>query len=662
MKLHHALLLLPIVGLVCLSAKANGEPGRPPNVILFLVDDMGWTDGGVFGSEYYETPNIDAFAKQAMRFTNAYAHPLCSPSRASILTGQEESRHGILSAHGHQEPEPWGAQVYQAATPTDEYLLTKSRRYLDPDATTLAEAFLGAGYRTAHMGKWHLGLTQEHWPDQHGFEVTFHSAPDPGPPGSTYFSPHGVHADGKPGAARRVGNIVDGPEGEHIDDRLGTEAIKYITEHKDEPFYLNLWMYDCHGPWEAKQDLIQKFARKESGPDGHTNPVYAAMLKTMDDNFGRVMTALDELGIADNTIVVFFSDNGGNTHSMSASEQKRKMANPKSKTYGYTKIYNDYAGLQYPTKNLGLRDGKGSLYEGGERVPLMVRWPEHIPAGSVSETIVNNIDLYPTLLELTGQAEPENHVIDGKSFAKVLTEGVEATDQTSVSYFPYHGGGISVRDGDWKFIRRYTRKPDSYDGLVELFNLKDDLAESKNLAAEMPEKVAELDQFIKAHFERTGGLPPKLNPDFQPRTTTSVGSRTPTHGLVPKQCELESIDGGIRVIAQGKNPFLGTAQVKLDGPITLRLQARGVDGKSGTGRVQWRTQKQTEFPATGQTVDFEVPESTTWQDITVQVPVEGRSQLLRLYVPATDGLDIRSIRWKAQDGKPVQWDFSTDAR
>ena len=662
MKLHHALLLLPIVGLVCLSAKANGEPGRPPNVILFLVDDMGWTDGGVFGSEYYETPNIDAFAKQAMRFTNAYAHPLCSPSRASILTGQEESRHGILSAHGHQEPEPWGAQAYQAATPTDEYLLTKSRRYLDPDATTLAEAFLGAGYRTAHMGKWHLGLTQEHWPDQHGFEVTFHSAPDPGPPGSTYFSPHGVHADGKPGAARRVGNIVDGPEGEHIDDRLGTEAIKYITEHKDEPLYLNLWMYDCHGPWEAKQDLIQKFTRKESEPDGHTNPVYAAMLKTMDDNFGRVMTALDELGIADNTIVVFFSDNGGNTHSMSASEQKRKMANPKSKTYGYTKIYNDYAGLQYPTKNLGLRDGKGSLYEGGERVPLMVRWPEHIPAGSVSETIVNNIDLYPTLLELTGQAEPENHVIDGKSFAKVLTEGVEATDQTSVSYFPYHGGGISVRDGDWKFIRRYTRKPDSYDGLVELFNLKDDLAESKNLAAEMPEKVAELDQFIKAHFERTGGLPPKLNPDFQPRTTTSVGSRTPTHGLVPKQCELESIDGGIRVIAQGKNPFLGTAQVKLDGPITLRLQARGVDGKSGTGRVQWRTQKQTEFPATGQTVDFEVPESTTWQDITVQVPVEGRSQLLRLYVPATDGLDIRSIRWKAQDGKPVQWDFSTDAR
>lgn len=660
MRLHHALLLLPIVGLACLSSEANDERERPPSIILFLVDDMGWTDGGVFGSDYYETPNIDTFAKQAMRFTNAYAHPLCSPSRASILTGQEESRHGILSAHGHLEPEPWGAQVYQPATSRNEYLLTKSRTYLNPDATTLAEVFLDAGYRTAHMGKWHLGLTQEHWPDQHGFEVTFHSAPDPGPPGSTYFSPHGIHPDGKPGATRRVGNIVDGPEGEHIDDRLGTEAIKYITEHRDEPFYLNLWMYDCHGPWEAKLDLIQKFAKKDSQPDGHTNPVYAAMLKTMDDNFGRVMKALDELGIAEDTIVVFFSDNGGNTHSMGASEQKRKVANPKGKTYGSTKIYNDYAGVQYPTKNLGLRGGKGKLYEGGERVPLMVRWPKHAPAGSVSETIVNNIDLYPTLLELTGQAEPDNHVIDGKSFAKVLTEGEEGTCRTSVSYFPYHGGGISVRDGDWKLIRRYTRRPDSYDGLVELFNLKDDLGESQNLAGEMPDKVAELDKLIEAHFEHTGGLPPKPNPDFQPHLGASTKSGSPTHGLVPKQSRIESIDGAIRVIAQGKNPFLGTAQVKLDGPITLHLQARGVYGKSGTGRVQWRTQEQTEFPATGQTVDFKVPESTTWQDITVQVPVEGRSQLLRLYVPATDGLEIRAIRWTAQGGKRVQWDFSTD--
>lgn len=655
--------LVLIACFASLAAAVNAAPKRPPNIILFLVDDMGWTDGGVFGSDYYETPNIDAFAREGMRFTNAYAHPLCSPSRASIMTGQEESRHGVLSAHGHQEPEPWGPQVYQPATPNNEYLLTKSRRYLDPKATTLAEAFLGAGYRTAHMGKWHLGLTQEHWPDKHGFEVTFHASPDPGPPGSTYFSPHGVHPDGNPSSKHRVGNIVDGPKGEHIDDRLGTEAIKFITENKDKPFYLNLWMYDCHGPWEAKLDYIKEFAKKETNPDGHTNPVYGAMLKTMDDNFGRVMTTLDELGIADNTIVIFFSDNGGNTHSMAAGEQKRSLANPKHRAHNYTKIYNQYAGIQYPTKNLGLREGKGKLYEGGERVPMIVRWPEHIPAGTTSDAIVNNIDLYPTLLELTGQPTPDNHIIDGESFAAVLTKDHAGSGRTTVSYFPYHGGGISVRDGDWKLIQRYTRKPDSYEGLVELFNLKNDPGETTNLADKMPEKVAELSKQVEAHFKHTGGLHPKPNPDYQtPKTKAvpSVKSKVPTHGLVPKQCRIESIDGAIRVIPTGKNPFLGTAQVKQEGPITLRLQARVVDGKIGKGRVQWRTEGQKEFPESGQTVGFELAASgsANWQEITVHVPVEGRSHLLRLHLPAGDGLEIRSIRCEAEDQKPVGWDFS----
>ena len=258
------------------------------------------------------------------------------------------------------------------------------------------------------------------------------------------------------------------------------------------------------------------------------------------------------------------------------------------------------------------------------------------------------------------RAKPDNHVIDGKSFAKVLTEGHEGTGRTSVSYFPYHGGGISVREGDWKLIRHYSRRTGIYEGFFELFNLKEDLGESRNLAGEMPDKVAELSKLIETNFKQTGGLPPKSNPNFQPSAVTPARSKSPTRGLVPKQCRIESIAGAIRVIAQGKNPFLGTAQAKLEGPITLDLRARGVDGKSGKGRVQWRTQAQAKFPATGQTVDFEVPASATWQDITVRVPVEGRSDLLRLYVPASDGLDIRSIRWKGQGAKPVQWDFSTD--
>lgn len=662
MKLHCSnSLLVAIACIAGLAAAAHAAPERPPNIILFLVDDMGWTDGGVFGSDYYETPNIDAFAREGMRFTNAYAHPLCSPSRASILTGQEESRHGILSAHGHLEPEPWGPQVYQPATPRDEYLLTKSRRYLDPEATTLAEAFLGAGYRTAHLGKWHLGLTQEHWPEKHGFEVTFHAAPDPGPPGSTYFSPHGVHPDGKPSSNHRVGNIVDGPEGEHIDDRLGTEAIKFITANKDKPFYLNLWMYDCHGPWEAKLDDIKEFAEKETHPNGHTNPVYAAMLKTMDDNFGRVMTALNELGIADDTIVIFYSDNGGNTHSLGAAEQKRNLASPKHRAHDYTKIYNEYAGIQYPTKNLGLREGKGKLYEGGERVPMIIRWPGQIPAGTTSDAIVNNIDLYPTLLELTGQPTPDDHIIDGESFATVLTDEDAGSGRTTVSYFPYHGGGISVRVGDWKLIQRYTRKPDSYDGLVELFNLKDDLGETNNLASAMPEKVAEFSKLIEAHFKKTGGLPPKQNPDFQTQAAAPGKSADPSRGLVPKHSEISLNEGALRVTPTGKMPFLGTAQVKSQGPLTLHLRARSTDGTGSAGRIQWKESHQTDFPETAQFVSYEIPEGEKWHDIRVDVPVAKECALLRIHLPGGKAMEIQSIRWTAKGSTVREWDFAESA-
>ena len=280
-----------------LCSTTSAEAQRP-NIILFLVDDMGWTDCGAYGSQYYETPNVDRLAAGSMRFTQAYAHPLCSPSRASILTGQEEARHGITSAHGHLEPEPWGPQVYQEnPSPNQPFLLPKSRRYLDPEAVTLAEALKGAGYRTAHLGKWHLGLTQPHWPEAHGFETTFHCAPDPGPPGSTYFSPHGVYPDGHPTGKRRVGNVTDGPEGEHIADRLAQEAIRFMTAHKDEPFFLNLWTYPVHGPWEAKEEDILYFKRKRDPSGRHTNPVMGAMLKSMDDSLGQVLKALDDLDL-----------------------------------------------------------------------------------------------------------------------------------------------------------------------------------------------------------------------------------------------------------------------------------------------------------------------------------------------------------------------------
>jgi len=657
-------ILFIMLGVPCLAGAKE-----KPNIILFMADDMGWTDCGAYGSQYYETPNIDKLAAQAMRFTSAYAHPLCSPSRASIMTGQEESRHGVMSAHGHLEPEPPGPQVFQENPPrTQRFLLPKSKRYLDPDTVTLAEALRDAGYRTAHMGKWHLGLTQPHWPEAHGFETTFHAAPDPGPPGSTYFSPHNVHPDGHPSGQYRVGNITDGPEGEHIADRLADEAIKFITEHKDEPFFLNLWQYSVHGPWEAKEEYVKAFLKKKDPTGRHGNPVMAAMLKSLDDSLGRVMKALDDLNLSDNTIVIFYSDNGGNIHSWaSAAEQDRYLKNEKHNLFHMVKAYREYAGLQPPTNNTPLRLGKSFLYEGGVRVPLMVRWPKKIPAGSASNAIINNIDLYPTLLDLAGVPLPQNHVIDGLSFAPVLMEGKAFRRDTSFTWFPYHDAGISVRKGDWKLIRRFKENPKYYEGLVELYNLKEDLGETNNLAKQMPEKVAELGRLIDQHFAETGGLYPKPNPAFDAQSAAraqgrakgrSTTPRGPTAGLVPKQCKIVPIKGAVRVLPQGKLPFLGTAQIKLKGPLTLHLRARSVSGDGGTCRIQWRTVGQSEFSQNGQSVRFELPAGKDWQEVNVTVPVKGETQLVRIYLPGAKAVEIQSIRWSADGRRGVTWDFS----
>ncbi|MHC4994710.1 MAG: sulfatase [Planctomycetota bacterium] len=633
-----------------------------PNIVIFLVDDMGWTDCGAYGSQYYETPNTDRLATLSMRFTDAYAHPLCSPSRASILTGQEESRHGIMSAHGHLPPDPPGPQVYQSAASNQRFLLPKSKQFLDPDTISLAEVLRDAGYRTAHMGKWHLGLTKPYRPEAHGFETTFHAAPDPGPPGGTYFSPHNVQPDGNPTGTSPVGNIVDGPPGEHISDRLAEEAIKFITLHKNEPFFLNLWQYSVHGPWEAKEEYIKRFAAKKDPKGRHGNPVMGAMLKSMDDSLGRVLQALDDLNLANNTIFVFFSDNGGNFHSWATeAEQNNYLKNEKHRLHHMVKTYKTYAGLQTPTNNAPLREGKGKLYEGGVRVPLMVRWPGKIPAGSTSDAIINNIDLYPTLLELAGVPLPKRHPVDGLSFAPVLLKGQPFTRDTSFSWFPYHNAGIAVRKGDWKLIRRFKENPRYYEGLVELYNLKDDLGETTNLATKMPDKVAELGQLIDRHFAQTGGLYPKPNPNYEPRSSTPRAStpRGPTVGLVPKLCEITPIDGAIRVQPQGKKPFIGTAQVKLYGTITLRLRARGVNGRGGTGRIQWKNRDQDEFPQTGQSAPFELPTGDGWHDIEVTAPNSGVTQLVRIHLPDGQPLEIQSIRWGAEGKRGASWDFSS---
>jgi arylsulfatase A-like enzyme len=291
-------LLVAATLLNCLCAVSTTAAERRPNVILFLVDDMGWMDCGAYGSKYYPTPHMDRFAGRALRFTDAYAQPLCSPTRASLLTGKYSARHGITSATGHLPPQPPGFKFLPDSAPANRPLLSpESKNYLEPSEFTLAEALRAAGYRTAHIGKWHLGLTQPHWPEQQGFDVAFHCHPDPGPPGN-YFSPYGVKPDGEPRGQQRVGTITDGPPGEYIVDRLAAEAVKFIEANRDRPFFLNLWQYGVHGPWGHKSNYTQQFAGKTDPRGKQGNPIMASMLKSVDESFGRILDTLDRLQLA----------------------------------------------------------------------------------------------------------------------------------------------------------------------------------------------------------------------------------------------------------------------------------------------------------------------------------------------------------------------------
>ena len=498
----------PLVLLSAVFAIASAAaPARKPNVLLFLVDDMGWVDCGAYGSRYYETPHMDAFAKRAMRFTDAYATPLCSPTRATLLSGQYTARHGTTTASGHQPPQPPGYTFLADSAPASQrMLLPESKNYLDPAQHTLAETLRDAGWRTAHVGKWHLGLTEPYWPEKHGFDHAVHAHPDPGPP--SYFSPYGF---------RDHQSYKDGPPGEYITDRLTDEAIKFIEGSADKPFYLQLWHHGVHGPWGHKEDYTKQFASKKDPSGRQANPIMASMLKSVDESFGRVLQALERLKLADNTIVIFFSDNGGNVHS-NMPEDKRSEKTAGKIAQERLKDWRKWAGDLPPTNNTPLRDGKGTLYEGGVRVPLMWSWAGHIKPGTTSAEVVGAVDFYPTVLEMVGVGRPKQQKLDGTSYASVLTAGAKLGPRGYFNYFPHGNGGkapgVTVRAGDFKLIRWFetnARAPQKY----ELYNLREDIGESKDLAATMPAKVKELDAMIDAFLQDTNATYPRPNPAYR---------------------------------------------------------------------------------------------------------------------------------------------------
>ncbi len=613
-----------------------------PNVILFLADDMGWMDCGAYGSQYYETPNIDRFAKRAMRFTNAYSQPLCSPTRASLMTGQYSARHKITSATGHQPPQAEGhAFLPETAPPSAPMLLPESKNYLEPSQITLAETLKSAGYRTAHIGKWHLGLTQPHWPEQQGFDVAFHCHPDPGPPGN-YFSPYGVSAEGNAGGKNKVGTITDGPAGEYIVDRQSAEAVKFIAGSKGGPFFLNLWCYGVHGPWGHQEEYTKTFMSKKDPSGRQGNPIMASMLKSVDECFGRILDELDKQGISDNTIIIFTSDNGGNTHSNITTEGK-KSANAD---------WQKWAGTQPPTMNTPLRDGKGTLYEGGTRVPLMWSWAGKIAPSGTSDVVVGPIDVYPTVLDLLGITKPEAQNFDGISYAKVF-KGQGALDR--VAYFNYHphaganrAGGIWARSGDFKLLRWFGN-PATH----ELYNLRDDISEASDFAAKAPDKVKELSALIDSFLKETGATYPRPNPAYKPVAAKAPAkSADPLNGWKERQCKATISDGILSMKATAKNgaAFLGHGMAKMSGPATIKLRVRSLSG--GAGKIE-SFPKGSADPDGMMSIPFEI-KTGDWQDVSLDIPSKAALGTVRVYLPDSD---IDSIEVAPVKGKAMKWDF-----
>ena len=481
------------------AAKASD---KRPNILFILADDLGWMDTSLYGSNYYRTPHIDRLARLGMMFTNAYAaNPLCSPTRASIMTGKYPCRLGITTPGGHLPALPKDTPLLgKAAAPWMKMVVPRSRRFLPPSEYTLGEAFRDAGYATGFIGKWHLGLAPAHWPEKQGFDVSFHGAPDPGPP--SYFSPYRF----------RAGTVTDGPKGQYITDRVTDEAVKFLRTRakRNKPFMLCLWHYAVHAPFQGKKALVDTYGRRKDPRGKQDCPTMAAMIHSLDQGVGRVMTELNGLKIADNTIVVFMSDNGGN-------------------------MYDRVQGVP-PTNNAPLRGGKGTIYEGGVREPCIVVWPGVVKPGSRSAELVSSIDFYPTLLEMAGIRPKTGQVIDGLSMVGVL-KGTGRLDREAIfCHFPHYtpkAGGrfpaTSVCRGDWKLIRCYGEGPNRTHG-YELYNLKDDIGEHDNLAARHPEAVQALDALIARHLKDTGGIVPIPNPRYDPKARPSERKRRPKKG------------------------------------------------------------------------------------------------------------------------------------
>jgi len=483
-----AMLFVPFCILLALPAPVVAAPPRP-NIVVILMDDLGATDLGCCGSKYYRTPHLDRLASQGMRFTQAYAAcPVCSPTRAAILTGKNPTRIGLTD---------W---IPGSRNRIDRRLLNNEfLQQLPLEEVTLAEIFASAGYATASIGKWHLG-GEGFSPHDQGFQVALAGLARGGV--NSHFAPFLKDSAQLPG-------LESVPDGEYLADRLTEEAEKFIDTNASRPFFLYLPHYSVHTPIQGPKALADDYRQNVTPANLQKNPIYAAMIENMDNNVARILKKLDDHQIADNTIVIFTSDNGG----LATIEGPNTPA----------------------TNNAPFREGKGYLYEGGLRVPLLIRWPSVIKPASICSVPVVSYDFLPTLAEICGLSVPEN--IDGVSIRPLLEGNPSLPRETLYWHYPHYGNqggqpGAAIRDGDFKLIEFYETDR------RELFNVASDVGEGTNLTDREPELVRTLAEKLDAWRKSLHAEMPQPNPDYSPVVQDEDGivtlpaRRADVHGIM----------------------------------------------------------------------------------------------------------------------------------
>jgi arylsulfatase A-like enzyme len=571
------LLTLFVLFLMLTGSQSHCTAQEKLNVVFILADDLGWSDTTLFGtSNFYKTPNIERLAKRGMTFTRAYSSsPLCSPTRASILTGLSPARHGITAPNCHTPLVLLEPTVKKSASPGLKQIETDSVSRLKTDYQTLPKSLKSAGYTTGHFGKWHLG-PEPYSPLEHGFDVDIPHHPGPGPAGS-YVAPWKFKDfDHDPG-------IPD----QHIEDRMADEAVAWMEQHRDTPFFLNYWMFSVHAPFDAKKELIDDYRKKIDPEDTQRSPTYAAMIESMDDAVGTLLDALDRLNLTDRTVIIFASDNGGN-------------------------MYNEVDGTT-PTSNRPLRGGKATMFEGGVRGPCVVVWPDVVKPDSRNETLIQSVDFYPTLLDVLDIPAGANQAFDGVSLLPTLKGG--SIDRDAIfTYFPHNPPvpdwlppSVSVHRGDWKLIRvfhggRIQQGQTTHD--YKLYNLKNDIGEQDNLAEKHPDLVRELDALIEQHLQKTDAVVPIANPNFDPAQfhPERIGvpadrskpkkmiNVKPVAGWTPRNAMLKVQQKQLVITSLGNDPHLSTP---LKQPIPAGkyvVEVTMSSNASGRGQFFWQEQ------------------------------------------------------------------------